>query len=117
MTPREVVQMYFDAVAKGDWSTARACVAPGFDQIMSSAPDSDFNNLKSLSNVKVGDPSPAGNPGGSAAFVETAELAVTFDAIYKQTITVPSGHQTRFVLLGRRSPSSPWLIFSIGTGP
>jgi hypothetical protein len=118
MTAKEVVELYFNAVAKGDWSAARRCIDPSFDNTMSGAPDSDFNNLKSLSHFSVvGDPYPAGRPGGSEAFVETAELAVRFDAVYKETITVRSGPQTRFVVLGRRTKESPWLIFGIGTGP
>jgi hypothetical protein len=117
LTAKQVVAVYFAAVAKGDWPTAHGCLDPAFDQLMSGAPDSDFNNLKSLSHVSIGDPYPAGRPGGSEAFVETAEMAVDFDAVYNETITVRSGPQTRFVLIGRHTAQSSWLIFGIGTGP
>jgi hypothetical protein len=115
--PKEVAARYFAAVSKGEWATAHGCLEPAYDRLLSSAPDSDFNNLDSITDVQVGDPHPAGHPGGSDSFADTAEVAVTFQARYKQTITVDSGRQTRFVLLGRHGPGEPWLIFGIGTGP
>ena len=112
-----VAARYFAAVSKGDWATAHGCLDREYDHFLSSAPDSDFYNLDSLSNVWVGDGYPAGHPGGSGSFADTVEVAATFDARYKQVSTVHSGRQTRFLLLGRHRSRDPWLIFGIGTGP
>src|SRR5262249_52867651 len=111
MSAREVTARYYAALEKGDRATAHGCLDPAYDRFLSSAPDSDFTNLDSLGDVQVGDPRPAGQVGGSEAFAETAEVAVNYRATYKQTITVPNGRQTRFVVLGRHGRDQPWLIF------
>ena len=50
-------------------------------------------------------------------YAELREMAVSFDAVYKQEITSDSGRQTRFVIVGRPTLQSSWQIVSIGTGP
>lgn len=114
---KQVALRYFTAVANRDWGVAHGCLDPSFDRLASAAPDSDFNNLVSLSNVRIGEPYPARGAGGSEAFREAVEIVVNFVASYKQTITTRSGPQTRFLLLGRNGSASPWLIFGIGSGP
>jgi hypothetical protein len=116
--PRELVVAYYASLEKGDTSAARSDLAPSLAGLEDSSPDSDFTNLQTITNVVVGRDEQTGTAGTSfERYVELREMAVTFDAVYKQVITADSGRQTRFVIVGRLTTQSPWQIVSIGSGP
>jgi hypothetical protein len=116
--PRELVVAYYASLEKGDTSGARADLAPSLASLQDSAVDSDFVNLQSLKNAVVGQDRPTGTAGTSFQnYYELREMAVTFDAVYKQEISGRNGRQTRFVLVGRATNTSTWQIVSIGSGP
>jgi len=116
--PHELVLAYYTSLQKGDTSAARADLAPSFAALQDSSVDSDSRNLQSLNSVVVGDDQPTGAAGTAFQnYAELREMAVSFDAVYKQEITSDSGRQTRFVIVGRPTLQSSWQIVSIGTGP
>lgn len=77
------------------------------------SPDSDFNNVSSLSDVIVKGPH---NIRGDDKFKDEIQLVAGFKAQYEQVITDHSGPQTRFIYLSINGGSEPWVIISIGTG-
>ena len=118
LAPHELVVAYYASLEKSDTSAARADLAPAFAALQDAAVDGDFSNLRSISNVVVGEDQPTGTAGTSFQnYAELREMAVTFDAVYEREITSHSGRQTRFVIVGRPTRQSPWQIVSISTGP
>jgi len=116
--PRQLVSTYYASLAKGDTSTARACLAPSQVALEDSAPDSDFANLQRIRNVRVGEDQEAGTAGtGFANYYELREMVVDFDADVKQVITGYGGHHVVFVMVGKLTTESPWRMVSIGSGP
>jgi hypothetical protein len=65
--------------------------------------------------------SPVTTPGPDAAlpgYRDLHEYAVTYQAqLRTASANETSGVMTRFVIVGRRSAHSPWLVLSVGTGP
>jgi hypothetical protein len=115
IAPRDVVAQYYALLSKGDYASARTCLTEEQARLEDQE-DGDFHNLKRIRNVAVGQPQPyVGTV--PPQFSEVVEVAVTFDAEYYQTITQPSGHVGRFILVGRTRATGEWRIFSIGSGP
>lgn len=114
LTADQVVQRYYEDIAKHDIKDASAWLAPDVAKFYYSSPDSDFNNLSGLSDLSVSKPYniPADNK-----YKYEVQVDVTYEAHYDRVITSYSGGQTRFVYLGRNKTTDPWLILSIGTGP
>ena len=116
--PRELVVAYYASLQKGDTSAAWADLAPSFAALQDASVDADSRNLQSLTSVVVGEDQPTGTAGTAFHnYAELREMAVSFDAVYKQEITSHNGGQTRFVIVGRPTRQSSWQIVSIGTGP
>jgi len=98
-------------------------LAPEIRERELSYDDSDFTNLKQLSNLKVygGDRFGARDLPGLdvplANYDEWALASADYDAVYYQVLTSDNGPQVRFVYLGRTIKSGRWEIVSIGTGP
>lgn len=59
----------------------------------------------------------SGNDASQAnGYGDVWQIFVTYDAVFKQTVTSHSGPQARFVYVGRKD-HGPWTILEIGTGP
>lgn len=114
LTPSQVVETYYKSIASSDYSTAKACLADDIGQQYLSAPDSDFKNIKQLTNLKVSSPAPIKLYGKN---YEEVQVVAEYVAEYKKVITSNSGKQTRFIYVGKKEKDSPWKIISIGTGP
>jgi hypothetical protein len=114
LSANDVVQNYYQCVAKHDFRSASQFLAPDLASFYRSAPDSDFNNVKSISDVVVTKPY---NSRLDNKYKYEVQVDSNYTAQYKQLITVPNGGQTRFIYLGRNNENQPWFIISIGTGP
>lgn len=113
LSPTQVVETYYNSIAAGDYSTAKDCLSDEAQQYVN-APDSDFKNIKQLTDLKV----------SSAASIklygknfDEVQVTVDYVAEYKKVITSNSGKQHRFIYVAKKDKDSPWKIISIGTGP
>lgn len=113
MEPRELVQTYYDSIARGDRTTARACLGSSYRRQVSGSADWDGKNVKTLSNLTLGKSIPIQLQNVKG---ETLQLTADYEVKYKQVITNYDGHSTRFIYVNRKD-NGPWKIISIGTGP
>lgn len=114
LTPSQVVETYYKSIASSDYSTAKACLADDIAQQYLSAPDSDFKNIKQLTDLKVSSPAPIKLYGKN---YDEVQVVAEYVAEYKKVITSHSGKQIRFIYVGKKEKDSPWKIIGIGTGP
>lgn len=114
LTPSQVVKHYYDAVAAHQTEAAVQFLAPTEMSLQESAPDSDLNDVRSLTHLHV---SPAYPSRLDQRYQDEAQVNASYDAQFYQIITAPSGLQTKFIYLGRNGSRSPWHIISIGSGP
>lgn len=114
--PTKLVQTYYESLAAGDTGTAGACLSPSLLRLWVSAPDSDFRNLISLSNIVVSAPASI-RSGTNTGNGEEVQVTAQYDAVYRKEITWLNGRQFRFIYVARSTKTSPWKIVSIGTGP
>ena len=114
LSASQVVETYYKSIASSDYSTAKACLADDIGQQYLSAPDSDFKNIKQLTDLKVSSQAQIELYGKN---YEEVQVVADYVAEYKKVITSNSGKQTRFIYVGKKEKDSPWKIISIGTGP
>ncbi|MDP4089396.1 MAG: DUF4829 domain-containing protein [Bacillota bacterium] len=112
--PHDLVKTYYESLANGDLKTAEACLSEDYAKSMKGSTDSDFKNLKSLTNLIV---NPEADIKLNGQNYEEKQVTVEYDAVYKKEITSPNGKQILFVYVGKKTESSPWKIISVGTGP
>ena len=112
LTATQVVETYYSSIATGDYATAKDCLSNEIGQQYVNSPDSDFKNIKRLTDIKV---SPA-EPSYGKNFDEM-KVTAEYVAEYKKVITSNSGKQFRVIYVGKKEKDSPWKIISIGTGP
>lgn len=110
----QVVSEYYKYIALGESREAAQFLTPELVSQFNSEPDSDFNNVQSISNVRV---SKAYESRLDKKYKYEVQVDAEFKAQYDQVITVGNGPQTRFIYLGRDSNQQLWHIISIGTGP
>jgi len=113
LSPEQLVETYFKTLSSGNLATAEKCLSDEMKKTIS-LPDSDFKNLKSLSNLEVSPAHPIKLYGKN--FTEV-QVVVRYDAVYKEIFSAPNGRQTRFIYVAKAGPGSPWRIISIGAGP
>ena len=114
LSPTQVVQEYYNCVARHDAGRAARFLAPQQAKLEWSASDSDFHNIETISNVTVTQPAHIPLDG---EYTDEVQVVATYTARFKRVLTADSGPQTRFLYLGRNDAGQPWLIFSIGSGP
>lgn len=112
--PTQVVETYYNSIATGDYSMAKACLSDEIGQQYVNAPDSDFQNTKKLTDLKVSLEAPIKLYGKN---FEEVQVTAEYVAEYKKVITSNSGKQIRFIYVAKKDKDSPWKIISIGTGP
>jgi hypothetical protein len=112
--PTQVVETYYNSIAIGDFSTARNCLADDIVQEYVNALDSDFTNIKKLTELKVSPAAPIKLYGQN---FDEVQVTAEYVAEYKQIITSDNGKQIRFIYVGKKKKELPWKIISIGTGP
>jgi len=114
LTATQVVETYYNSIVTGDYSMAKDCLSSEIGQQYVNSSDSDFENIKSLIDLKVSPAAPIKLYGRNFDEMQvTAEYVVE----YKKVITSNSGKQIRFIYVGKKEKDSPWKIISIGTGP
>jgi hypothetical protein len=116
-TPSDSVIAYYTAIGRHDATSAARLLAPEIRQSYESSPDSDFNNVVSLTNIRDVKEGVVPPPGVPAGYHDITQVALDYDVMYKQVITEHSGTSSRFVYVGRSAGSARWLILAIGTGP
>jgi ketosteroid isomerase-like protein len=114
MTPSQVVETYYNSIATGDYSTAKAVMSDDIGQQYINSPDSDFKNIKKLTDLKV---SPAAPIKLNGKNFDEVQVTAEYVAEYKKVITSNSGKQIRFIYVAKKDKDSTWKIISIGTGP
>ena len=120
-TPEATVRAYYTDLVAHDWNGAAALMQPSERGTVFNYPDSPAVNLVSISKVKTTAhyfPSAlSGSDAGQAnGYGDIWQVFVTYDAVFKRTVTSSSGPQARFVYVGRKD-DGPWTILEIGTGP
>ena len=114
LTPQQLVETYYKSLSVGDLSTARSCMDEEYAKQFVKLEDSDFKNLRELSDLKVKPEAPIKLHGKN---YDEVQVVAEYIAVYKKVITSDSGRQIRFVYVGKKEKDSPWRIISIGTGP
>lgn len=114
LTPTQIVETYYKSIATGDYSTARNCLSEEFAKQYANALDSDFVNIKKLTDLKVNPAAPIKLYGKN---FNEVQVTAEYVAEYKKVITSNSGKQIRFIYVAKKKKDSPWKIISIGTGP
>lgn len=94
--------------------TAKDCLSNEIGQQYVNSPDSDFKNIKRLTDLKVSPAAPIKLYGKN---FDEMQVTAEYVAEYKKVITSNSGKQFRFIYVGKKEKDSPWKIISIGTGP
>ena len=110
----QIVETYYKSIAAGDYSTAKDCLSDEIGQQHINAPDSDFKNIKKLTDLKVSPAAPIKLYGKN---FEQVQVTAEYGVEYKKVISSNSGNQIRFIYLAKKEKDSPWKIISIGTGP
>lgn len=107
------METYYHSLSAGDLETARACLS---DEMKAAAemPDSDLNNLKSLTNLTVSPAYPIKLHGQND---EEVQVTADYYATYKKVFAEMDGRQHRFIYVAKATADSAWRIISIGTGP
>lgn len=114
LAPRQLVETYYKSLAARDYRTARACLSPEYASEMYRYQDSDFKNLRSIRDIKVGKEVNMKLYGKN---FDEVQVVAKYDAVYWRMTTSVDGKQIRFVYVGKKTKESPWRIISIGTGP
>ena len=52
-TPQELVEFYYDSLSMEDIKTAQSCLSTDYAEFLQNAADSDFNNLKKITDIEV----------------------------------------------------------------
>lgn len=123
LNPSQVVEAYYHSIATGDYSTAKATLSDDIVQTYTNSPDSDFQNIRKLTDIKISNVSPItfnkqDNVGPiKEKYYEGVQVTAEYVAEYKEVITSHSGKQIRFIYVARKEQGSPWKMVSIGTGP
>ena len=116
-TAHEAVATYFRGVGAHRCSQAAISLRPQLRSGFLYAPDSDCNNTLGVEKVSITvSPAPfakASYPG----YTEIQQATVSYDATHRQVFAAQSGHQFRFIYVGRQGSVGPWEILEIGTGP
>ena len=110
----QVVQDYYRCVAHHNVREAAQLLTSNLSSLEKSAPDSDFNNIERISNVRITQPY---NIRLDDQYKDEVQVVATYSARFRHVVTAQSGSQTRFIYLGRNDSSQPWLIIAIGSGP
>jgi ketosteroid isomerase-like protein len=114
LTATQVVETYYSSIATGDYATAKDCLSNEIGQQYVNSPDSDFKNIKRLTDLKVSPAAPIKLYGKN---FDEMQVTAEYVAEFKKVITSNSGKQFRFIYVGKKEKDSPWKIISIGTGP
>jgi len=114
LTATQVVETYYISIATGDYATAKDCLSNEIGQQYVNSMDSDFKNIKRLTDLKVSPAAPIKLYGKN---LDELQVTAEYVAEYKKVITSNSGKQFRFIYVGKKEKDSPWKIISIGTGP
>jgi ketosteroid isomerase-like protein len=114
LTPSQVVETYYNSIASGDYSTAKAVLSDDIGQQYINSSDSDFKNIKQLTDLKVSPAAPIKLYGKN---FDEVQVTAEYVAEYKKVITSNSGKQMTFIYVAKKEKDSPWKIISIGTGP
>ncbi|WP_042333231.1 DUF4829 domain-containing protein [Desulfosporosinus meridiei] len=113
-TPTQIVETYYNSIATGDYSTAKNCLSDEIVQQYVNYPDSDFTNIKKLTDIKVSVAAPIKLHGKN---FDEVQVTAKYVAEYKKVMTSDNGKQVRFIYVAKKEKDSPWKIISIGTGP
>ena len=114
LTATQLVETYYSSITTDDYATAKDCLSDEIGQQYVNSPDSDFKNIKMLTDLKV---SPAAPIKLNGKNFDEMQVTAEYVAEYKEVITSNSGKQFRFIYVGKKEKGSPWKIISIGTGP
>lgn len=104
LNPRQVVETYYNSIASGDYSTAKDCLSDDIIQQYVNAPDSDYKNIKKMSELKVSD---AASIKLNRENFDEVQVTAEYVAEYKEMISSHSGKQLRFIYVGKKGKDSP----------
>ncbi|MCR3922857.1 MAG: DUF4829 domain-containing protein [Firmicutes bacterium] len=113
LEPNQLVQTYYESLANKDYIAAKSCLDEDYASEIMDLDDSYFNNLKSLKQITISEPSET-QYGDN---YQVVQIIAEYNATYKKIITSHDGNQYRFVNVAKKSQTSAWRIISIGTGP
>ena len=121
-TAADALSGYFSALDAHDAAAARGYLSPEFLQGFGSpaAFDGWVANYLSLRDLGVRAPqAPAATTAGQfPGYRDLVLYPVSYQAVVKQpSANEVTGRLERFVLLGRTSPSGPWLVLDVATSP